>query len=99
MSYPKQPEEDKKYAVCGSVVIRTKKLLLQEATHREITLAKFVGNILNGWAQERELVYKPDERQYTLFSRNQTTVESHTTLYREGALGKELKKTHHKRVE
>ena len=98
MSYPKQPPEEKKYAICGSVVIRTKKLLIQEATHRQMTLAKFVGSVLDSWAEGRELVVKPDERQYVLFSRDQKEPEKHTTLYQEGPLGREMKKTHHKRI-
>jgi hypothetical protein len=93
MSYPKQNPEVKKYAICGSVVIRTKEVLTGLAVRGKETVGAYVGRILDDWVKdsvEKGLV--PDTlsvRSYVNYSRDQTEViKKEATMYREGKLGK-----------
>jgi hypothetical protein len=93
VSYPKQDPLVKKYAICASVTLRVKRLLLQDATKEKGTVANFIGKILEQWAGDR-LPYESDNvDQYKLFSRDQgEVIEKEATMYKEGPLGKEKKK-------
>jgi hypothetical protein len=91
----------KQVGVCGCVTQKTKKLLIDEAIRRQITVASVIGGLLEDWAEGRVLafdIHKIDE--YLPYRHHQEEKgRKEGKEYQEGPLGKILRKTHSKRVD
>ncbi len=90
-NHKKDPSE-KKRGICGCVVIRVKELITEEAIRRGESVGVVVGEILNLWAEGKIRDTEINLDQYVMFSQDQEKREpGETTMYQEGALGKENK--------
>ena len=90
MSYPKQDPEKKKWGVCGSVTMKTRKLLIQESIRTVTTVGVVAGEILEKWAEGRELDIDLDRERFSnLRNRGPEVIKREARMYREGPLGKE----------
>jgi hypothetical protein len=82
----------KQVGVCGCVTTRAKQLLVEEAVRRGVTVANVIGGLLEGWALSR---IPESEGGYLPYRHHQEEKPRHKELlYKEGALGKILKKKH-----
>ena len=87
----------KQVGVCGCVTSRVKQLLVEEAIRRQISLASVIGEVLEGWGVDKITV---GEGGYLPYRHHQEEKErKEGKEYREGPLGKILRKTHSKGME
>jgi hypothetical protein len=100
MAYPKQDPEKKVRAICGGTNIRVISLIKYEAAVRKITVSFLIGEILEKWAEGRE-VPEGEEWEYLRYRHWQRPKKARPEgSSREGPLGKILgPKSHHKKVE
>lgn len=75
MKTPKLDPSEVKRQVAGSVDRKTEEILKQFAVAQKRTLAKVVGEVLDGWAEGQRYVPEVDSRQYILFDRDQEKEE------------------------
>ena len=87
----------KQVGVCGCVTQRVKELLVEEAVRRGVSMANVIGGVLLNWAAGQVIA---GEQGYLPYRHHQEEkVRKEGKEYREGPLGKILKKSYRKRIE
>src|ERR1035437_2641091 len=82
----------KQVGVCGCVMERVKKLLIEEAVTKGVSVANVIGGILERWAAGKVM---KGGGEYLPYRHHQEEKPKHKELlYKEGALGNILKKKH-----